>query len=561
MRKYIRNRKKTIYAILFLLLCCIGGNCVWAGAGQQAAETTVSGRVLFISSYSYAWETVPQQIEGIQEALGDGVILDYKFMDTKNVDTEESERLFYENMRYYLQQVPAYDIVIVGDDAAFQFAMEYKQELFYETPIIFEGVNHAQQALEAGREPYVTGVIESLSYKDTIGLASRLCPQATQVVAILDDTVTGEGERIEFYKYTAEFPALEFTEINASQLSREGFEEEVAALGEESILIYIMCSEDMNGNVYTSAEATSIICKSARIPVFSVISLGVGKGFIGGEIVSHKQMGKIAGDMAMQILSGTDCSEIAVVENPPRIYYFDELVMNRFGVSLEQLPQNIEIMNHEENFMERNWEMIRIAIGIVALLLFLIAVLAVDNMRRRRMNAIISQANEQLERTARYDTLTGIYNRRVFMEDLENVIASGEQFGVIMYDLDNFKQINDVYGHNEGDAILRELARRSKQLADERFTVYRLAGDEFTAIVKSEDRAVVESYMKSLYDVLQQPYYIGGKEKGLYTSIGAAMWPTDGRSGSEVVAAADTAMYYIKKNGKNGMAFYEKSME
>lgn len=552
--------RKCIWSILFFLLCCIGGSGVCVSAGQQAAEN-VSGRVLFISSYSYAWETVPQQIEGIQEALGDDIVLDYKFMDTKNVDTEESKQLFYEGMCYYLEQVPAYDVVIVGDDAAFQFAIEHRDELFFEIPIIFEGVNNVEHAVRTSEDPYVTGVIESLSYGNTIELAHQMYPQATQVVAILDDTVTGEGERIEFYKYAAHFPDLEFVEINASALAQEELMSRVAALGKESILLYIMCSEDGDGNTYASAEAIPMLCDSAQIPTFSIVSIGMGKGFVGGEIVSQKQMGKIAGDMAMQILNGTDCSKIALVEESPKTYCFDERVMERFAITEERLPENTEIINHEETFLERNKSVIQIALVIVALLLFVIAVLVADNMRRRKMNDVISQANAQLERTARHDTLTRIYNRGVFMEDLEQMIAAGESFGVIMYDLDNFKQINDVYGHNEGDAILQELAKRSKQLADERFTVYRLAGDEFTAIVKSGDRAIVKNYMKVLYDALQKPYNLGGKEKGLYTSIGAAMWPEDGVKLSELVEAADTAMYYVKRNGKNSMAFYEERMK
>lgn len=552
--------RKHIWGMLLLLLCCIGGKCVPVEAAQEAAEQ-VTGRVLFISSYSYAWETVPLQMEGIEEALGKDVVLDYKFMDTKNVDTEESKQLFYESMCYYLQQVPAYDIVIVGDDAAFQFAMEHKEELFFETPIIFEGVNHVEQAKQASDDPYVTGVIESLSYRDTIDLAYQMYPQATQVVAILDDTVTGEGERIEFYKHAADFPDLKFVEIDASLLSQEELKNQVAALGKESILLYIMCSEDGDGNAYASAEAVPMLCESARIPIFSIVSIGMGKGFIGGEVVSQKQMGKIAGDMAMQILSGADCSEIALVEKSPKTYCFDERVMERFSITAERLPERAEIINHRETFWERNKSVIQIALVVVWILLFLIVILAIDNIRRRRMNEIISEANQQLERTARYDTLTGIYNRGVFTEDLEQMTASGEQFGIIMYDLDNFKQINDIYGHNEGDAILRELATRSRELEDKCFTVYRLAGDEFTALVRSTDRAVVESYMRRLYEKLQQPYNLGGEEKGLYTSIGAAMWPENGKTASELVAAADAAMYYVKRNGKNGMAFFEKSME
>ena len=90
-------------------------------AGFQKEEK----RVLFISSYSYAWETVPQQIEGIQEALSDEASIDYKFMDTKNLTSEESSELFYQSMRQYLSEVDAYDGVIVGDDAAFLFALDH----------------------------------------------------------------------------------------------------------------------------------------------------------------------------------------------------------------------------------------------------------------------------------------------------------------------------------------------------------------------------------------------------------------------------------------------------
>ena len=119
-------------------------------------------------------------------------------MDTKNVETAESEQLFYQTLTYYLKMVPAYDVVIVGDDAAFQFAMTYRDELFAQTPVVFEGVNDGELAKKAAADPLVTGVVETLSYENTITLAKKLYPDARQVVGILDDTVTGEGERKEF---------------------------------------------------------------------------------------------------------------------------------------------------------------------------------------------------------------------------------------------------------------------------------------------------------------------------------------------------------------------------
>lgn len=101
----------------------------------------------------------------------------------------------------------------------------------------------------------MTGVVETLSYENTITLAKKLYPDARQVVGILDDTVTGEGERKEFQYYDTVFPELDFVEIDASKLSQEELKRQVAALGEESILVYIMCSRDGDGNVYAAAEA------------------------------------------------------------------------------------------------------------------------------------------------------------------------------------------------------------------------------------------------------------------------------------------------------------------
>lgn len=557
-RRILLGMRSVVFWV-FLFLFFVGIHSIPLAAGQ-AAEDEAVGRVLFISSYSYAWETVPQQMEGIKEALGDNVVLDYKFMDTKNLDTEEGAQLFYESMRYYLQNVPEYDILIVGDDAAFNFALQYQKELFAEIPIIFEGVNNVETVEGTKDNPYVTGVIESLSYEDTIALASEMYPQATRIVGILDDTVTGQGERAEFYKNQTKFPNLEFREINASLLSQEELKQQVAELGEESILLYIMCSEDGDGNTYASAEAVEMLTSCAKIPTFSIVSHAMGQGFLGGEIVSQKQMGWIAGDMAMQILKGEECGNIPVVESSPKTYCFDENVMKRFGIKRDELPFQVEIINHEETFIERNQSMIRIALVIGFILLLMIGFLAVDNVHKRKMNEVISKTNETLAHTARHDALTQLLNRRVFMEDLQKKISQKQPFGVIMYDLDNFKHINDVYGHNEGDVVLKEMAVRAEGLSDTRFTPYRLAGDEFTAIVSSGNRAVVEGYARELFEAAKNPYQLKDTEEYLHSSIGMAMWPEDGKDLTELIASADKAMYYIKNHGKNGIAFYEKGM-
>lgn len=546
--------KGCILAVILFVLLCIGGSF------PVNAKETGRGRVLFISSYSYAWETIPQQIDGIRKSLGDDVTIDYKFMDTKNVDTAENVHLFYKSLSYYLSQVPAYDVVIVGDDAAYNFVLVYRK-IFGNTPIVFEGVNNVSKALAMDYNPNVTGIIENQTYGNTIALAKKIYPEAAHIVAIVDNTVTGLSARKEFYSYKDEFPDLEFSDINASEFSQKDLIKSVESFDESTILLYILCSNDKDGNVYASAESVQMLSSRAHIPMFSGISIGMGKGLLGGEIVSHEEMGEIAGEMALKILNGEPCENMDVITDSPMTYCFDETVMKRFGISRSMLPYDAKIINHEETFMEQYGKVIRITSVIGGIMVLFIIWLVRDNMHKRKVNDTISSLNKKLNFMARYDALTALLNRRVFMEDLQYRIREKEPFGLIMFDMDNFKRINDVYGHNEGDAVLKEMAARAGALVDDIFEVYRLAGDEFVAIVQSGQAEVIDSYAMKILDTFKIPYQIAGGEQYLASSIGIAMYPKDGKNSTEVIAAADHAMYEVKKNGKNSRAFYDAGME
>lgn len=546
--------KGCILAVILFVLLCIGGSF------PVNAKETGRGRVLFISSYSYAWETIPQQIEGIKKSLGDDVTIDYKFMDTKNVDTAENVHLFYKSLSYYLSQVPAYDVVIVGDDAAYNFVLVYRK-IFGNTPIVFEGVNNVSKALAMDYNPNVTGIIENQTYGNTIALAKKIYPEAAHIVAIVDNTVTGLSARKEFYSYKDEFPDLEFSDINASEFSQKDLIKSVESFDESTILLYILCSNDKDGNVYASAESVQMLSSRAHIPMFSGISIGMGKGLLGGEIVSHEEMGEIAGEMALKILNGEPCENMDVITDSPMTYCFDETVMKRFGISRSMLPDDAKIINHEETFMEQYGKVIRITSVIGGIMVLFIIWLVRDNMHKRKVNETISSLNKKLNFMARYDALTSLLNRRVFMEDLQYRIREGKPFGLIMFDMDNFKRVNDVYGHNEGDAVLKEMAARAGALVDDIFEVYRLAGDEFVAIVASGQTEVIDSYAMKILDTFKIPYQIAGGEQYLASSIGIAMYPKDGKNSTEVIAAADHAMYEVKKNGKNSRAFYDADME
>lgn len=209
---------KRIYGVLIFVTSLF----LFLGAPQQAQAEGEQGRVLFISSYSYGWDTVQLQIDGLMEGLAPGIAVDFEFMDTKRLDVEAAEQMLYDRLSYALSVVPPYDVIVVGDDAALKFAVDYREELFAGIPIVFEGINNVQYARElAQQDPLITGVVEELSLEKNIDLILQLRPQTKRIIAILDDSLTGEAERQNFYAAQDQYPDLTFGEIMKQVLLRQ----------------------------------------------------------------------------------------------------------------------------------------------------------------------------------------------------------------------------------------------------------------------------------------------------------------------------------------------------
>jgi diguanylate cyclase (GGDEF)-like protein/PAS domain S-box-containing protein len=177
----------------------------------------------------------------------------------------------------------------------------------------------------------------------------------------------------------------------------------------------------------------------------------------------------------------------------------------------------------------------------------------------------IKQSQQQLEYLANYDALTGLGNRNLFYTRLKIGIEKAQRhkgnLAVVFIDLDNFKVINDTLGHDVGDVLLSEVARRIKTCVRQEDVVCRLGGDEFTVYV--EDFTDPESLVgttQRLTQVIAEPYRISGQEIFVTASAGISVYPNDGKSISELVKNADTAMYKVKEQGKNGFQFFREDM-
>jgi diguanylate cyclase (GGDEF)-like protein len=174
--------------------------------------------------------------------------------------------------------------------------------------------------------------------------------------------------------------------------------------------------------------------------------------------------------------------------------------------------------------------------------------LRADIERRELVEAALRQREEELHVMALTDALTGVANRRAFMEILQQsharAIRHGEQLCVLFCDIDEFKTINDTYGHAAGDAVLQEVATRLQQHFRVEDTVGRLGGDEF-AVICEDGSDFTEVLLNRLRDVLAVPYTVAGQLLGATVSVGMAS-PRDDETSAELLERADSTMYLAK---------------
>jgi diguanylate cyclase (GGDEF)-like protein/PAS domain S-box-containing protein len=173
----------------------------------------------------------------------------------------------------------------------------------------------------------------------------------------------------------------------------------------------------------------------------------------------------------------------------------------------------------------------------------------------------------QLARMASYDGLTGLANRALLIEKISEALGrscrNGEEFSLLMLDLDRFKTVNDSLGHPAGDSLLKEIARRLKKATREIDCVARLGGDEFAVLQAAEpdQRPGAVALSNRILHEIRQPFDLDGRTLNVGTSIGIAIASQHGDDADALIKHADLALYQAKAEGRDRFCFFEPEME
>jgi PAS domain S-box-containing protein len=350
-------------------------------------------------------------------------------MDSKRFPDRENLDNFYRSLSSKLSRIEPYDALITGDDNALSFALDHQQELFPDLPIVFMGVNNVNRALEQNANPYITGVVEAVSMKETLEMMTRLHPRAKRVFALVDATPSGQGDLATFYQYKDTFTPVILSEISLSDLSFDEFATQLKSLGDEDVVLLLSAYRDKNDNSLLFQESLQLIKENLSRPLYHLWIHGIGEGILGGKVISHYEQGKAAAEMAREVLSGRPIVDITVTNESPNSYIYDYRELQRFGLNIPDLPEGSVILNEPRSQYQEHKRLIWTVLGVFFAYSLLLVRMWIDIQRRKQAEEGLLES-EKGHRQLLENVQVGIVSHAADTRILTSNIKASELLGL-----------------------------------------------------------------------------------------------------------------------------------
>lgn len=344
-------------------------------------------KILFISSYNLNLDSVINQIAGVKSKVHDDSTIYYYFMDTKRVPKKTADKnLAKEIESKYSELLPKvpYDLIIASDDAAFDFVVENENRYFKDLPIVFLGVNNVKKAYEVGNKKLnINGIIEAYPIVETLKMATRIYPNATQIVGILDNSLTGESTKESFNNCINAFPKQKLIQLNVSNYTKDEVVKKIKSYDKKTILIYLIATSFKDGERLTINQTIRLFSDEAKIPIFRPNESGVGSGALGGKVMRFVKMGEAAGRKVQALLNNSGHKMFPVVK-ARQFTLFDAQVMKKFNINKKLLPEETIYINKDLNIFEKHEGLFENFILAIISIFILLIFLVYDNREKKK---------------------------------------------------------------------------------------------------------------------------------------------------------------------------------
>ncbi len=591
------SMKKIQCGIIFILIMIISASVI----SQAAVFDKEQKNILVLNSYHPGLEWTDEANVSIAEYFNQfpGEIYTYvEYMDWKNNPNQENIEFLYQryNQKYKDKKI---DAIITTDDTALEFAIEYREEIFSNAPIIFTGVSQVNAELKLNKNENIIGIFEKADIDNTLKLIKQLDPSVKNIYTVHDQTESGISIVNEIEKAIKGFdPSISI--VKNQEKTLEDIIKKIDRLPENSAVIISIFFNDINNSLMGFSANTKHIIETAKpVPIYVLYDFNFGFGAIGGSMIRSKAQGEKAAELAYQITHGNNeilKEKSIVIESKNKSVDYNAITKAKLDVLL--VPKEYTIINKPENIFNKFGGYVYSAFAILALLLIFIAILMTYikklvflknslneknteqkklfddlekseeelNIKYKELNDTykeLNQIQEQLNLMAYNDQLTGLGNRAGLFKYLNIILKMNKlnHGAILMVDIDNFKRINDTMGHFFGDMLIKRVGKRFREILDDNYTVFRIGGDEFVITLnncnKNESKVIADLILESFAN---NPMIIEENTVSITLSLGIALYPTDAITINDLLICSDIAMYQSKEKGRNRVTFFSNEM-
>ncbi len=574
----------------FFLVCLISYLLVLGIPEASAAPLKKSVLVLF--PYQNDLPNHEISYQALREEFGsaDDLVLDvyYEYLELLRFPDPTYQQQMFDLLAVKYRDKPI-DLVFIHNEVLLKRWLEQRGAILPSTPVVFYSTTTAAiQGLQL--PPDVTGVSGTVDFTQSIHWILRTRPTVNEIVLVYG---TGKAERqwIQPVELLQKAAGEQVHLTDLSGLPLDQIKQRVAALPPTSVVLYELMFTDAAGKTYRPVDVLRELSAVSPVPVISGYDQGIGTGTIGGYMFSTEQQARDAAQMGLHILRGEAVSNIPIQEDQSNRFIFDHIALQRFDIPLSDLPPDSIIRNRQYSPWELYRPQIITTITFIAILSLLVIILLIVTRRLNRTRlaladlnlnlenqvqertATLSQTNillqdeitertrleDELRHQATTDTLTGISNRRHFLELAQNEINRAKRLNhplaIALLDIDHFKNINDVYGHATGDQALMAFVTTCHLNLREIDVFARLGGDEFVILLPETDcdqaYTALERFRKTL---TAAPFDFAGQSVQITSSIGISNLANENESLDTFLGRADEALYQAKEAGRNQIA-------
>jgi diguanylate cyclase (GGDEF)-like protein len=543
-----------------------------------SAFSFAGDKVLLLNSYHSQYQWSHENNLGIRQTLSKHIADDdlyIEFMDSRRIIDDEKHILSLVELYRHKYRLVKLDLIISTDDFALDFLLKYRDELFPNVPVVYNGVNFDPSDKLKDHQGY-WGILEGQAIEQNLQLITKLHSDTIEEIIVLSDTSSlGRFFSQQVEKIQAKWKNKQVKITLNNDFSFESLLYQVNNSNANKAYFIAAVHKDNQDRYFSYRHDIPILTRYSKVPIYGMWGTPLlGLGVVGGFMNDPKLHGSNTAQIAIDILNqGQD--QISHQQTQAQFLpKFDDRQLKKFAIDRNQLPANSEIIYIEQSLAEQYKELIYSIVFIFIALLIIILILSVQ-IRRRKMaeqelallnneledkivqrtmalessNRALLKLNNRMESLANTDDLTLIPNRRHGHRILDRLnYVEGGDYSIALIDIDHFKRVNDIHGHDMGDRVLQQVSQSISQLIRPTDTVCRWGGEEFLLIMPTTNldnaKLTCERIRKAISSTPMPPL------ETLTISIGISN-KAQAQTISQLLRHADKALYKAKDQGRD----------